>query len=139
AARYGILPASSRPLRFRVRADLFRRSRGALFALPMARAARRNRTWRDLAMTSLRVQAEIEAATPYVTRVASRASNALDHESDSAIVCEDADGIARAGRHGMVSLDGVGADDIAGDVLLVAPARGIVERLFRANAAHNTL
>lgn len=90
-------------------------------------------------MIPLRVQAEIEAAAPYVTRVAARGSNAFDHESDSAIVCEDPDGVALAGNRGMVSLDGVRANDIAGDVLLVDPTRGIVERLFRANSAHNTL
>ena len=90
-------------------------------------------------MIPLRVQAEIEAAAPYVTRVAARGSNAFDHEIDSAIVCEDADGVALAGYYGMVSLDGVRADEIAGDVLLVDPARGIVERLFRANSSHNTL
>jgi len=90
-------------------------------------------------MIPLRAQAEIEAAAPYVTRVATPGLNVFDHKGDSVIVCEDADGVALAGNHGMVSLDGVRADEIAGDVLLVDPARGIVERLFRANSAHNTL
>lgn len=91
-------------------------------------------------MIPLRLPAEIEAAAPYITRVSvgGDSRRAVDGQ-DCTVVCEDASGILLAGPYGMVSLDGVTAKDVAGDVLLVDPARGQIERLIRANSPHNTL
>lgn len=93
-------------------------------------------------MIPLRLAAEIEAGAPYVTRLVAPARGAPErvrHSAESELLFDDADGLAFAGDFGMVSIDGVSTVDVLGDVVLVDPARGSVERLIRAGSQHNTL
>lgn len=90
-------------------------------------------------MIPLRLPAEIEATVPYVTRVSIGDGRSIAEGQGCTVVHEDASGILLAGPYGVVSMDGVAARDVAGDVLLVDPARGQIERLIRAKSPHNTL
>lgn len=91
-------------------------------------------------MIPLRLPAQIEGDEPFVTRVRYRTTSGLVITgSDSVIVAEDGNGIVLCGDGGLVSVDGAPSADLIGDVVLVDPARGAVERLIRANSSHNTL
>jgi len=46
---------------------------------------------------------------------------------------------AFSGRHGVLVLEGVTAEEVEGDIILVEPQRGRAERLIRAGSQHNTL
>jgi len=81
--------------------------------------------------------ATADAEASYVTRLRSSANDM--GPLDSALVEEDADGSAFSGSSGLVSIDGLSARELDGDVVLVQPRAGRIERLFRAGSAHNTL
>src|SRR4051812_2301972 len=91
-------------------------------------------------MIPLSLPAIAEAKLPYVTRLARRGSCA----SDSILIDEDEAGTTFSGHHGIIAIDGVTADALDGDVVLVQPqarpgASGRIERLLRADSKHNTL
>lgn len=77
-----------------------------------------------------------EAAEPFIARLA--AAGGSDHY-DMALIEADEVGITLSGASGLLAIDGVGAEDVRGDVVLVDPRRGRVERLIRAASPHNTL
>lgn len=81
--------------------------------------------------------AEAEASAPYVTRLRARAGP--PGHGDSVLVGEDLEGALFAGPQGLVSIDGLSARDLDGDVVLVQPAAQKVERLLRFQSRHNTL
>lgn len=81
--------------------------------------------------------AEAEASASYVTRLRGTADQ--PGRADSVLVHEDADGALYAGSHGLVSIDGLSAYDLEGDIVLVQPTAGRIERLLRAQSRHNTL
>jgi len=78
----------------------------------------------------LSLQSMSDAETPFVTRL--RATGDSVDPTDSVLVAEDADGATYAGRHGLISILAASAADLDGDVVLVAPGAGRVERLLRA-------
>jgi hypothetical protein len=80
--------------------------------------------------------ATADAEASYVTRLRSSANDM--GPLDSALVEEDADGSAFSGSSGLVSIDGLSGRELDGDVVLVQPRAGRIERLFRAGSAHNT-
>lgn len=52
---------------------------------------------------------------------------------------EDAEGATYATPFGLLSADGASADDLSGDVVMVEPRSGRMDRLLRAGSPHNTL
>lgn len=93
-------------------------------------------------MIPLRLPAEIEARKPFVTRLVANAGEASTSKFDnteSVVLFEDAHGVAFVGNRGVVSIDGVRAGDVLGDIVLVDPDKRSVERLIRASSHHNTL
>jgi His-Xaa-Ser system radical SAM maturase HxsC len=78
-----------------------------------------------------------DAERPYVTRLRLATVGAGPH--DSVMIDADQLGATFAGSHGMVAIDGVAPSALDGDVVLVDPVRGTVERLIRADSFHNTL
>ena len=78
-----------------------------------------------------------DAERPYVTRLR---SSPIGAGGDDAILIEgDRDGGVFSGRHGLVTIEGVRPDNLDGDVVLVDPVRGRVERLLRVGSTTNTL
>ncbi|KUR71001.1 His-Xaa-Ser system radical SAM maturase HxsC [Novosphingobium fuchskuhlense] len=78
-----------------------------------------------------------DAEGPYVTRLR---TSRIGTASDDAILIEGADdGSVFSGRLGLVVIDGVRAEDLDGDIVLVDPRRGRVERLLRVGSTTNTL
>lgn len=92
-------------------------------------------------MISLRLPAEVEASEPFVLQIGDNCVRRIGARGDfvGLIVEEDETGITIAGRHGLVSIDGIRGGDIQGDVLLIDPASKVAERVIRANSSHNTL
>jgi hypothetical protein len=78
-----------------------------------------------------------DAERPYVTRLRTSRSGAT---GDDAILIEgDQDGGIFSGRHGLVTIEGFRIADLDGDVVLIDPGRGRVERLLRVGSTTNTL
>lgn len=89
-------------------------------------------------MIPLTLPATSDAEEAFVTRLR-RAPQGPDPTFDSVLIEEDAQGAIFSGVTGLVSIDGVSADSLDGDVVLVQPGAHRVERLIRANSPHNTL
>ena len=81
--------------------------------------------------------ASSDAERTYVTRLRV-ASDAIGVD-DSVLVDGDEEGAAFAGRHGMLAIEGLTPAALDGDVVVVDPLQGRVERLLRADSGHNTL
>ena len=77
-----------------------------------------------------------DAERPYVTRLRIDGRGGID---ESVLVEGDADGGVFAGRHGIVAIEGIAPTTLDGDVVLVDPLRGNVERVLRVSSTHNTL
>jgi His-Xaa-Ser system radical SAM maturase HxsC len=88
-------------------------------------------------MIPLALAARSDAAAPFVARL--RSGGAGDSAHDATLVARLDDRSLYAGRNGMVEIVGVGADALDGDVVLVEPESGRIERLLRAGSPHNTL
>ena len=89
-------------------------------------------------MIPLNLPAMAEAERPFVTRLTRRPGGPFD----SVLVDEDEAGATYSGEYGLLAIDGVPADDLEGDVVLVQPYPGgtaRAERLLRAGSPHNTL
>jgi His-Xaa-Ser system radical SAM maturase HxsC len=85
--------------------------------------------------------AAVESERAFITRLRSQ-RNGYASESDSVLVEQVSDSATFAGAGGLITIEGVPASDLEGDVILVQPQRGRdarVERLLRAGSAHNTL
>lgn len=89
-------------------------------------------------MIPLSLAAVAEAERPYITRLRASRNHCADHR-DSLLVESGADGATFAGQWGLLSLEGLNAGQLDGDVVLVEPAAGRVERILRAGSPHNTL
>lgn len=81
-------------------------------------------------MIPLALQSISEAEQPFVTRL--RVTTGTPDAADSILVGEDIDGATFAGRNGLVSISDSPAAALDGDVVLVSPGIGRVERLLRA-------
>lgn len=89
-------------------------------------------------MIPLNLPAVSEATGPYVARLRVDPAAAID-EADAILVVEDEEGPSFSGLHGLLTLEGVYADALEGDVVLVQPDIGRAERLLRHGSPHNTL
>jgi His-Xaa-Ser system radical SAM maturase HxsC len=78
-----------------------------------------------------------EAERPFVTRL--RAGSTVMDPFDSYLIEGDELGASFAGPRGLIAIDGLSASDLDGDVVLVQPLAGRIERLLRAGSPHNTL
>lgn len=89
-------------------------------------------------MIPLALPAQAEAERPFVTRLRARREDvAGDH--DSWAFEGDGEGAVFAGRHGLISIEGLDPSSLDGDVVLVQPDSMRVDRLLRAGSRHNTL
>ncbi|HEY0114550.1 MAG TPA: His-Xaa-Ser system radical SAM maturase HxsC [Allosphingosinicella sp.] len=87
-------------------------------------------------MIPLLYRAEGEGNEPYVVRLGS--GDVADHR-DAIVVEHDLDGVTFAGQRGIVFVEGGDPNELVGDVVLVDPATGTLERLIRRGSQHNTL
>ncbi|MDV3455834.1 His-Xaa-Ser system radical SAM maturase HxsC [Sphingomonas sp. HF-S4] len=89
-------------------------------------------------MIELTLPALAEAPLPFVARLRTRRQD--DAHRDDAFLCDEDDaGVTFAGAHGLLAIDGMASAALDGDVVLVQPDGGRVERLLRAGSPHNTL
>ncbi|KRB86534.1 His-Xaa-Ser system radical SAM maturase HxsC [Sphingomonas sp. Root710] len=86
-------------------------------------------------MIPLVLPAQAEPGVPYVTRLGRDAGV----RNQAQLIEESVNSAIFAGDHGLVEIEGVPANDLDGDVVLVDPDAGRVERLFRSGSNHNTL
>jgi len=87
-------------------------------------------------MIRLSLPATSEATHPYVARLARTASA----PSADAVLIDSGHGTSLfAGPHGLLAVEGAPADELDGDIVLVQPQTGRLERLIRKGSAHNTL
>lgn len=88
-------------------------------------------------MIPLVLDAACEADEPYITRLC--AIGQAGGEEDSSLLASWMTGSVYAGERGLVEIHGVAATDLEGDIVLLQPQKGRVERLLRANSNQNTL
>ena len=85
-------------------------------------------------MIPLVLRAQAEPGEPYVIRLGGRGdregAHLIRHSEGAAIFASD---------RGLLEIEGVPANDLDGDIVLVTPSANRVERLFRSNSEHNTL
>lgn len=87
-------------------------------------------------MIPLSLPAHAEQGAAYVARL-SREPNG---DAVTLSLVEEAGGSAAyAGPRGLVTIDGANCDALEGDIVLVTPSKGCVERLIRPGSPHNTL
>lgn len=89
-------------------------------------------------MIPLALAAEAEADLAFITRLRAHRDACVD-EYDSWALSGDGTGAVFTGRHGLVSVEGLDAATLDGDVVLVQPDSLRVDRLLRSNSRHNTL
>jgi His-Xaa-Ser system radical SAM maturase HxsC len=87
-------------------------------------------------MIPLLYRAQAEGLDPYIVRLGSQSASC---GQDAIIVERDASGAVYAGEHGLVFVVGADPAELGGDVVLVDPQAGTLERLIRSNSQHNTL
>lgn len=87
-------------------------------------------------MIALSLPAHAESSEPFVARLT---RDTATSDVDLSLVEEDSGAIAYAGPRGLVTIEGADGDDLDGDVVLVTPLQGRVERLIRKRSRHNTL
>lgn len=89
-------------------------------------------------MIPLSLPAVSDAEQPFIARLRSSATLDLG-ERDALLIDEDEVGGSYAAADGLFAIDGVPAVQLDGDVVLVQPGPGRIERLLRAGSRHNTL
>lgn len=82
-------------------------------------------------------QCRAEGLNRFVTRL--RYDNSIAYPGDSLLLAVDEQKMLFSGDHGLIEIAGTGHDSFDGDVVVVDPSKGLVERLIRANSVHNTL
>lgn len=85
-------------------------------------------------MIPLVLPARADGDAPYVGRVGAR-----DDPDTLSLVEANDNVVALAGARGLIAIEGVASASIEGDVLLIDPLAGRVERLIRRDSRHNTL
>jgi His-Xaa-Ser system radical SAM maturase HxsC len=89
-------------------------------------------------MIELALPALTDAEHPFVARLRTARGEPLG--SHDAILCDEDDtGATFVGREGLIAIDGLSANALDGDVVLVEPGGKRIERLLRAGSPHNTL
>lgn len=89
-------------------------------------------------MIPLGLPAVAEAGRPYIARLRAQGRNDL-HPMDALLIEDAAEGATFAGTHGLVTIEGLNAAALDGDVVLVEPSANRIERLLRSGSPHNTL
>jgi His-Xaa-Ser system radical SAM maturase HxsC len=89
-------------------------------------------------MIPLGLAAVAEAERPYVARLRTQRHDDL-HAMDALLIEDGPDSATFAGVNGLVTIEGLGAAALDGDIVLVQPDAHRVERLLRAGSPHNTL
>jgi His-Xaa-Ser system radical SAM maturase HxsC len=87
-------------------------------------------------MIALSLAASVENVTPFVARLTRKATVC---DAELSLVGESHGATAYAGSGGLVTIEGANSHDLDGDVVLVTPQLGRVERLIRQGSRHNTL
>jgi His-Xaa-Ser system radical SAM maturase HxsC len=87
-------------------------------------------------MIALSLPAYAENSEPFVARLT---RDAATSDADLSLVDEAQGTTAYAGTRGLVTIEHADRDDLDGDVVLVTPLQGRVERLIRKRSRHNTL
>lgn len=87
-------------------------------------------------MIALSLNASVERSAPFVARMT---RNATGGDAELSLIEESLGATAYAGPRGLVTIEGANGHDLDGDVVLVAPQQGRVERLIRQGSRHNTL
>ncbi|MBB3348392.1 His-Xaa-Ser system radical SAM maturase HxsC [Sphingomonas sp. BK069] len=82
-------------------------------------------------MIPLALLATCEAEEPFVVR--------LGEDDGVLLIDDDQEGATFATPFGLLAIDGASAGDLRGDVVMVNPREGRVDRLLRAGSPHNTL
>lgn len=100
----------------------------------MAQSARPPSGDGDRAVIPLRLPAACDADAPYVTRLGSVTDG---QDGTCRLERESGDRSLWSGRHGLLEIVH-NSEQVAGDVVLVDPGSGHVERLIRATSGHNT-
>lgn len=88
-------------------------------------------------MIRLTLPAIADAEAPFVVRI--RAAPASAEAADAVLLEEDEEGATFLGAGGAFAVDGAAATELDGDVVIVDPAAGRLERILRRGSAHNTL
>lgn len=88
-------------------------------------------------MIPLGLRARTDAAAPFVARL--RKAPPREGRHDAILIAEDGEDVLFAGDGGLIEVSGVSVDALDGDVVLVEPDGGRIERLLRAGSPHNTL
>ncbi|MEA2999573.1 MAG: hypothetical protein QOK17_1406 [Sphingomonadales bacterium] len=89
-------------------------------------------------MIPLSLPGRSDAIAPFVARLLANGAPTRERADASLLASDDALALF-SGRHGLFEVCGVSAAALDGDVVLVTPAAGRVERLLRAGSSHNTL
>lgn len=89
-------------------------------------------------MIPLHLSAVAEAERPFVTRLRRKVVGELD-PAGSYVVDGEGTTSSFAGLNGLFTVEGMAAAELDGDVVLVQPRSGRLERLLRAGSPHNTL
>lgn len=90
-------------------------------------------------MIALRLRVEgANGAAPFVVRLADASSSDVTGPWDAVFRGVEDNAVTYESPRGRLRLSGIAADDIAGDILFVDPARQIAHRLIRARSPHNT-
>ncbi|WP_216073947.1 hypothetical protein, partial [Acinetobacter baumannii] len=77
----------------------------------------------------LTLPALAEAEHPFIARLRTR-RNAMTGPDDAILCDEDDTGATFAGAHGLLAIDGLSAQALDGDVVLVQPDGGRIARLL---------
>lgn len=88
-------------------------------------------------MIPLVLDATCEAEEPFITRV--RSSREASHTQDSYLLAAEVGGALYAGDQGLFEVYGTSAAELEGDVVLLHPGKGRMERLLRASSLQNTM
>jgi len=86
-------------------------------------------------MIPLSLPAVAEGEAPFVTRL----RRSPEGSFDSILLNEDEVGASFSGEHGLLTVDGAAMAELDGDIVLVQPQAGRIERLLRAGSRHNSL
>jgi His-Xaa-Ser system radical SAM maturase HxsC len=88
-------------------------------------------------MIPLVLASRAESMAPYVARLRIAAAQ-MDGPADVLLVREDDDSCLFAGESGLLEIRGASSASLDGDIVLVEPMAGRIERLIRSTSPHNT-
>jgi His-Xaa-Ser system radical SAM maturase HxsC len=87
----------------------------------------------------LKLRAMSEASAAHVVRLRNEKDQRFDEAHDAILIEENASTALYSSFAGLLQIEGISAEELNGDVLLVDPINFRIDRLVRANSDHNTL